>query len=74
MGPAAKRPLKPIAPTILKPSQDMFSRNLLPRGSVINHLNGRAKLATINKLGRKQVLSWVDAPDDVYFQATDGTR
>jgi metastasis-associated protein MTA len=24
--------------------------------------------------GRKQVISWMDAPDDVYFRSTDGTK
>jgi len=37
--------------------------------SVINHLNGKAKIATMtcSGSGRKQAISWMDAPDGVYF-------
>lgn len=45
---------------------------LMLRGSVINHMNGRGK-ALIGR-GRKNVSSWMDTPDDVYFVATDATR
>jgi len=72
-GPAAKRPLRPLS-GVIKSNAEIFNPSLITRTSVINHLNGRARLATVNKLGRKQVISWVDAPDDVYFQATEGTR
>lgn len=73
-GPAPKRPLRPIT-GVIKQNPEIFSTSLLARSSsAINHLNGRARLATVNKLGRKQVISWVDAPDDVYFQATEKTR
>ncbi|XP_064489544.1 metastasis-associated protein MTA3-like isoform X2 [Ornithodoros turicata] len=38
-------------------------------------LNGRAKVATITRIGgRKHMISWVDAPDDLYFIATEATR
>ncbi|XP_066996463.2 metastasis-associated protein MTA3 isoform X3 [Anabrus simplex] len=44
--------------------------------SVINHLNGKAKIASMGRSGnsRKQVISWMDAPDDVYFRSTEGTK
>lgn len=36
---------------------------------------GRPKVATITRLGgRKQMISWVDAPDDLFFLATEATR
>lgn len=36
------------------------------RGNVMNHhMNGR---------GRMQMINWIDAPDDVYFVATEATR
>lgn len=39
-------------------------------------MNGRPKIAQMSRTGsgRKQVISWMDAPDDVYFRATDGTK
>lgn len=40
--------------------------------TVINHLNGKARVASMSRTGRKQGwISWMDAPDDVYFRATD---
>jgi metastasis-associated protein MTA len=70
-GPPAKRPNKEVGP-IRGP--EGFSP-MLGR-SVINHLNGKAKIATMTRSGsgRKQVISWMDAPDDVYFRSTDGTK
>ncbi|KAG8226859.1 hypothetical protein J437_LFUL006568 [Ladona fulva] len=52
-----------------------FPTPLLSR-SVINHLNGKAKIATMSRMGggRKQVISWMDAPDDVYFRATEASK
>lgn len=70
-GPPAKRPNKDVGP-IRGPEgfSPMMGR------SVINHLNGKAKIATMTRSGsgRKQVISWMDAPDDVYFRSTDGTK
>lgn len=44
----------------------------LSRNVVSTSLNGRAKVATItNVSGKKQMISWVDAPDDVFFVAND---
>ncbi|XP_063221938.1 metastasis-associated protein MTA3 [Bacillus rossius redtenbacheri] len=64
-GPPAKRAHKepvPISPMMGRP--------------IINHLNGKTKIATMTRSGsgRKQVISWMDAPDDVYFRSTDGTK
>jgi len=56
-------------------NQDIYRTMGLPRDALITSLNGRAKVATITRVGgRKQMISWVDAPDDVYFVATDTTR
>ena len=41
------------------------------RGSVAGEQNGRGKVVGRE---RKQILSMLDAPDDVYFIATDATR
>lgn len=43
------------------------------RETVINHLNGRGGRAPMAR-NRKGGMSWIDAPDDVYFVATDATR
>lgn len=42
--------------------------------TVINHLNGKTRVASMSRTGRKQVISWMDAPDDVYFRSTDATK
>ena len=43
------------------------------RGSVINHMNGRSGKIGGSR-GRKTMMSWMEAPDDVYFVANDATR
>nr|CAD7405262.1 unnamed protein product [Timema poppensis] len=70
-GPPAKRAHKDPGPMR---APDSFSA-MLGR-PVINHLNGKTKIATMTRSGsgRKQVISWMDAPDDVYFRSTDGTK
>ncbi|XP_047489709.1 metastasis-associated protein MTA3-like isoform X10 [Penaeus chinensis] len=36
---------------------------------------GRAKIATVSRVGgRPRIISWMDAPDDVYFYATESTK
>lgn len=46
----------------------------LPRH--IAQINGKPKIAHMTRTGsgRKQVISWMDAPDDVYFRATEGSK
>ncbi|RZF33886.1 hypothetical protein LSTR_LSTR009910 [Laodelphax striatellus] len=34
----------------------------------------KGRVATMSRSGRKQVISWMDAPDDVYFRSTDATK
>lgn len=51
--------------------------SLQARGSVINHLNGRegsGRTVNLPPARNRKSLSWMDAPDDVYFVATDATR
>lgn len=47
---------------------------VLPRH--IAQINGKPKIAHMTRTGsgRKQVISWMDAPDDVYFRATEGSK
>jgi len=47
---------------------------VLPRH--ISQINGKPKIAHMTRTGsgRKQVISWMDAPDDLYFRATDTSR
>ncbi|XP_019870443.2 metastasis-associated protein MTA3 isoform X1 [Aethina tumida] len=46
----------------------------LPRH--IAQINGKPKIAHMTRTGsgRKQVISWMDAPDDVYFRATESSK
>lgn len=46
----------------------------LPRH--IAQINGKPKIPHMTRIGsgRKQVISWMDAPDDVYFRATEGSK
>jgi metastasis-associated protein MTA len=39
-------------------------------------MNGKPKIAQITRTGsgRKQVISWNDAPDDYYFKPTDANK
>lgn len=52
----------------------MVSAQMMPRH--IAQINGKPKIAHMTRTssGRKQVISWMDAPDDVYFRATDGSK
>jgi metastasis-associated protein MTA len=70
-GPPAKRPNKEVGPV-------RSSERFLPvmGQSVISHLNGKAKIATMTRSGsgRKQAISWMATPDGVYFLFTDGNK
>lgn len=81
-GPPAKRPTKDPMP-LHRPTPDQYAAMMaavaqghgtLPRH--ISHLNGKPKIAHMTRGGggRKPVISWMDAPDDVYFRATEGSK
>ncbi|CAG9859444.1 unnamed protein product [Phyllotreta striolata] len=55
-------------------AQQMFPAQSLPRH--IAQINGKPKIAQMTRTGsgRKQVISWMDAPDDVYFRATEANK
>lgn len=56
---------------------DIYGMAGMPRGASVPSLNGRPKVTTIARVGgggRKQMMSWFEAPDDVYFVATESTR
>ncbi|OXA59815.1 metastasis-associated protein MTA3 [Folsomia candida] len=44
--------------------------------TVMNHLNGnKAKMTAVTRIGsRKQIISWMDAPDDLYFVSNSETK
>ncbi|KAH8402715.1 hypothetical protein KR215_008055, partial [Drosophila sulfurigaster] len=73
-GPPAKRPNKDPMPSHC-PSPEQFAAMMAASGQPLSrhHLNGKQKIAQMARggNGRKQVISWMDAPDDVYFRATD---
>lgn len=52
----------------------MPGQQVLPRH--IAQINGKPKIAHMTRTGsgRKQVISWMDAPDDVYFRATETSK
>lgn len=63
----AKHPLEHIPPAILPLAPPLNGRaghpHPIPHGPPISRSNAR-----------KQVISWMDAPDDVYFRATEQTK
>lgn len=69
--PSKRRQMAP--PSILgKSVPDLFENISKHSSAVSTSLNGRAKIATItNVSGQKQMISWVEAPDDVCFVAND---
>lgn len=68
-GPSSKRPNMGVIRQI---GSNMRSYNM--RGNALNHnMNGRGRLP-ISKSMRMHMINWIDAPDDVYFVATDATR
>lgn len=81
-GPPIKRPTKDPVSQHRSVSEQyaavmaaaMVSGQTLPRH--IAQINGKPKIAHMTRSGsgRKQVISWMDAPDDVYFRATEGSK
>ncbi|XP_017044149.1 metastasis-associated protein MTA3 isoform X2 [Drosophila ficusphila] len=73
-GPPAKRPNKDPMPSHC-PSPEQFAAMMAASGQPLSrhHLNGKQKIAQMARggNGRKQVISWMDAPDDVYFRANE---
>lgn len=43
---------------------------------LLQQLNGKPKIAQMSRTGsgRKQVISWMDAPDDYYFRPTETNK
>ncbi|XP_025834946.1 metastasis-associated protein MTA3 isoform X2 [Agrilus planipennis] len=84
MGPPAKKFNKEPMPIVRGAPTDPYaaamtaamvsSGQVLPRQ--IAQINGKPKIAHMTRTGtgRKQVISWMDAPDDVYFRATEGSK
>ncbi|XP_068619119.1 metastasis-associated protein MTA3 [Battus philenor] len=75
--PPAKRPNKHPAP-MQRPSREQYAAMCaraqatgqpLP-AHVFTHVNGKPTNLT-GRGGRRHVISWMDAPDDLYFRATD---
>lgn len=59
--------------------QAMMAAQMMPGQPLPRHIaqiNGKPKIAHMTRTGsgRKQVISWMDAPDDVYFRATEGSK
>lgn len=61
------------------PYPTMMTSSIIPGQVLPRHIaqiNGKPKIAHMTRTGsgRKQVISWMDAPDDVYFRATEGSK
>lgn len=80
VAPPTKRPNKDPMPSH-RPTPEQYAAMLaaakaagqpLPR----HHMNGKPKIAQLARTGsgRKQVISWMDAPDDVYYRSTEASR
>lgn len=80
VAPPAKRPNKDPMPSH-RPTPEQYAAMMaaaqaagqpLPR----HHMNGKPKIAQLARTGsgRKQVISWMDAPDDVYYRSTEASR
>lgn len=77
--PAVQLKRRSLAPPIMsKPTNaDIYGMAGMPRGASVPSINGRPKVTTIARVGgggRKQMMSWFEAPDDVYFVATESTK
>ncbi|EDS25989.1 metastasis-associated protein 3 [Culex quinquefasciatus] len=77
--PPSKRPNKDPMPSH-RPTPEQYAAMMaaaqaagqpLPR----HHMNGKPKIAQMARTGsgRKQVISWMDAPDDVYYRSTEAS-
>ncbi|KAL4238896.1 Metastasis-associated protein mta1 [Mactra antiquata] len=67
-GPPAKRP----SMGVIRQQASLAMRPQM-RGNMMNHnMNGRGKM--LPKNFRMHMISWIDAPDDVYFMATSATK
>ncbi|XP_040175522.1 metastasis-associated protein MTA1 [Anopheles arabiensis] len=80
VAPPAKRPNKDPRPSH-RPTPEQYAAMIaaaqsagqpLPR----HHMNGKPKIAQMARTGsgRKQVISWNDAPDDVFYRSTKAGR
>ncbi|CAG9764004.1 unnamed protein product [Ceutorhynchus assimilis] len=61
-------------------AQAQLPPGLLPSGALmprqVAQVNGKPKIAQMTRTGsgRKHVISWMDAPDDLYFRATENCK
>lgn len=77
-GHPAKRPVLAPSPQtgqiLQRPSAVYGAQRLQAMMGMGAHgFNGRDKIS-MNRAGKRHLLNWVEAPDDVYFHATDNTR
>ncbi|KAJ8975753.1 hypothetical protein NQ317_008108 [Molorchus minor] len=70
---------EPVQVTRPEQFQALMAAQMLPGQPLPRHIaqiNGKPKIAHMTRTssGRKQVISWMDAPDDVYFRATETSK
>lgn len=60
--------------SVIRQAGNVLRQQGIMRGNMVNnHMNGRSRNGPPKSL-KMQMISWVDAPDDVYFVSTDATR
>lgn len=67
-------PQPPPPPLPLPPPPPQPLPPLPPVAPPTHSGGGRAKIATMRVAGRPRIISWMDAPDDVYFYASENTK
>lgn len=69
-----RRQLAPTGLLTAKSSHELYGIGSIPKNALVSN-GGRPKVATITRVGgRKPMISWVDAPDDVFFVASTATK
>jgi hypothetical protein len=63
----------PLITQVLPANANATTLTMNARQIVGQQVNGnKAKVATVTRIGsRKQIISWMDAPDDLYFCSND---
>ncbi|CAG7833924.1 unnamed protein product [Allacma fusca] len=74
--PAPKSSSRGASPLPLTVQQLPATANANTRNVLNQIANGtKTKIASVTRVGsRKQIISWMDAPDDLYFSSTEGTK
>lgn len=72
---AAQAAGQPLPRTHVRQSLKIIEKLTL-KFEINSQMNGKPKIAQMSRSGsgRKQVISWMDAPDDYYFRPTENNK